>query len=101
MELLWAVALQRHAYKPDGTKNMVGMGMSDEEVADVAAVDPRKPQLSQYAISSTGVHQQTSPVGALEHKASIETAGNERAARPQHGNSWFTHSLSPVISHDE
>lgn len=101
MELLWAVTLQRHAYEPNSTKDMVGMRVGDEEMTDVASVDPREPQLSQDAISSAGVHQQTSPVGALEHKASIETAGNERAARPQHGNSWFTHSLSPVISHDE
>jgi hypothetical protein len=85
------------------------MRVGDEEMTDVASVDTCQPQLGQYAIAAASVNQKPGAVEALQHKTRIEAAGNERTARPQHGNGWFTHSLSlvfthslsPVISHDE
>ena len=71
MELLGAVALQRHAYEPNSTKDMVGMRVGDEEMTDVAPVDTCQPQLGQYAIAAASVNQKPGAVEALQHKTPL------------------------------
>lgn len=77
-------SLKGDAYEPYGTEDVVGVSMSNKEVAKRAAVDMGALQLSEYAIASSRVDKQPGASAALEDKACIETVGYEGVARTKH-----------------
>jgi hypothetical protein len=77
--------LECHAYHPDATQKMVGVGVGNKEVIDVLTGYFCLFQLGEDTITSTCINKQH-PFFAMKSEASVVASGSQCVTCAKHGD---------------